>query len=67
MTKNHWTDEFIEDIIETLRYYAHRDHYEESATLENRLGVRPPGVLNDGGFKARCMLKRLKPHYKEKK
>jgi hypothetical protein len=42
---------------EALEYYAHPDHYEEHITLG---GTRQPGVLTEGGGKARAALKKIK-------
>ena len=38
---------------EALQYYAHPDHYEPRVTLG---GERPPGVVTEGGAKARKVL-----------
>lgn len=42
--------------IEALKFYAHPEHYEERITLS---GARQPGVLTEGGDKARATLKDL--------
>jgi hypothetical protein len=42
--------EYNEKLAEALKYYAHKDHYEDRMTLS---GHRPPGVMAERGDKAR--------------
>lgn len=44
----------IFELEQALEYYAHPDHYEKRITFG---GERPPGVLTEGGKKARKILK----------
>lgn len=44
------TEQKLAAAIEACEYYGHPDHYEERHTLT---GTRPPGVLVEGGEKAR--------------
>ncbi len=43
--------------VQALEFYAHPDHYEERVTLS---GTRKPGVLTEGGEKARACLAKLR-------
>lgn len=43
----------IAELEKALEYYAHPDHYVETMRLS---GMRPPGVLVEGGKKAREVL-----------
>jgi hypothetical protein len=44
----------LQELVEALEYYAHPEHYEERETIR---GPRAPGVLVEGGQKAREALK----------
>lgn len=46
--------------IEALEYYAHPDHYETRYTISPSDGPQREGVLNEGGDKAREVLKKLR-------
>lgn len=48
-----------EELVEALKYYAHPDHYTETMRME---GLRQPGVLIEGGDKARKALAKFKQY-----
>lgn len=50
-------EEQIEIAVEALEYYEHPAHYEETVTLG---GTRQPGVLTEGGHKARTTLAKIR-------
>ena len=56
--------DLLHEIRETLEYYAHPDHYEESHTLS---GIRKPGVLTEAGGFARTSLAHLEAFLQQEK
>lgn len=53
----HELEEQINIAVEALEYYEHPTHYEETVTLG---GTRQPGVLTEGGRKARTALAKIR-------